>query len=133
VSALYLDPWHGQCSSDPAGFTVHPMCVHLALNATAESAVGRDTMAGWPSGSFADADIPIWMSASVASGGFAAEVALAELAEEGFEAALGVLGVEFDASVEELELHAAKATAPAPAAPAARTERRVTVESMRIE
>jgi hypothetical protein len=142
VSALYLDPWHGQCSSEPAGFTVHPMCVHLALNATAESAVGRDTMAGWPSGRFADADIPSWMSASVASGGFAAEVALAELAEdgfeaalgeEGFEAALGVLGLEFDASVEELELHAAKATAPAPAAPAARTERRVTVESMRIE
>jgi hypothetical protein len=119
------------------------MWVHLALNATAVVAVGRDTMAGLPSGRFADVDIPTWMSASFASGGFAAELGLAALGEEGLEAGLVVLagedaelvvfGVELEALFEELELHAANATAPAPAAPAARTERRVTVESMRIE
>src|SRR5256885_17092452 len=89
------------------------MCVHLALNPATVSPVGRDTIAGLPSGSFADTHLPTWMSATLAS---------AELAGGG-EA--GVLSF-----FEELELQAAKATAPAPAAPAARTERRGTGRSV---
>src|SRR2546423_14576129 len=82
------------------------MCVHLALNPATVSPVGRDTIAGLPSGSFADTHLPTWVSATLAS---------AELAGGG-EA--GVLSF-----FEELGLQAANATAPAPAAPAARTER----------
>jgi hypothetical protein len=64
---LYFDPWHWQCNSLPAGATVQPMCVHLALNATAVSEVGRDTMAALPSGSFADTHWPTSMSSSLTS------------------------------------------------------------------
>jgi hypothetical protein len=118
------------------------MCVHFALNATAVFAVGRATMAGSPSGRFTGVDIPTWISASFASGGLAAEVAVEAAEEEGLDAGLvvggvelgaGLLGVESDALLDEPELQAANTAAPAPAAPAASTERRVTVESTRIK
>jgi hypothetical protein len=139
---LNFEPWHGQCNSLPAGATVQPMCVHLALNAATVSPVGRDTIAALPSGSVAFTHMPTWMSATLASAGLAgAELAGTELA--GTELAdCDAAGTELagcDAAglvpsfVEELELQAAKATAPAPAAPAARTERRVTVGSVGIE
>jgi hypothetical protein len=87
-------------------------------------------------------DIPTWISASFASGGLAAEVAVEAAEEEGLDAGLvvggvelgaGLLGVESDALLDEPELQAANTAAPAPAAPAASTERRVTVESTRIK
>src|SRR5882762_6723141 len=93
------------------------MCVHLALNAAAVSAVGRATIAAVPSGSFADTASPTLMSSNFASGAFAPGVSL----------------VPPVPPFDEFELQAASATAPAPTAPAARTERRVTVRSSIIE
>jgi hypothetical protein len=82
------------------------------------------------------------MSATLASAGPAgAELAGPELAGgdaagaelAGPELAGGGAAGLVPSFFEELELQAAKATAPAPAAPAARTERRVTVGSVGIE
>ena len=49
VRALYREPSQGQSSSPPLGATVQPMCVQIALNATACPAVGWATMIGLPS------------------------------------------------------------------------------------
>jgi hypothetical protein len=91
------------------------MCVHFALKATAVSFVGRDTIAGLPSGSFADTHLPTSISASLANGAFAAA------------------GAVVPPPFLELEPHAAKATTAtvpaAPAAPTASTVRRDTDRS----
>src|SRR3954452_25623829 len=67
VVALYREPWQGQSSSDPAGATVQPWWVQMALNAPAVSADGRATMIGLPSESWAETAEPTLMLASVAS------------------------------------------------------------------
>ena len=64
-----VDPWHGQCSCVPAGFTVQPSWVQIALKQTA--AVGRvrvDDRHGLAVGKRPDTASPTGMSASVASG-----------------------------------------------------------------
>jgi hypothetical protein len=89
------------------------MCVQIALKHAAVLSVGRATITGEPSGSFADEASPTEMSANFASGVPAA--------------ALGALDLGGDGGPPDPQ--AASATPPAPATPATRTERRVTARS----
>jgi hypothetical protein len=68
VAALYVDPWQGHINfSPPAGSTVHPMCVQIAVNATTLPAVGWETMIGLPFGVFAEIAVPTFTSDTLAT------------------------------------------------------------------
>jgi hypothetical protein len=135
VKALYFDPWQGQCSSLPAGLTVQPMCVQIALKATVESAVGRATMPGLPSGSFTEAEVPTAIESSVTRGLppddppaallAAGPPAVAEAEFAPVEAPVVVASGAGADEVLEPDEQAARAIAPTPAAEAVRTVRRV--------
>lgn len=116
VVALYTDPWHGHCNCLPAGATVQPICVQIALKHAAVVAVGRATITGWPA-SVAETASPTVMLASLAS-----SVGPAELELSGGESAgaRGVLAVTPPLLVPQ----AAMVSRPAPPTPVARMLRR---------
>lgn len=124
VVAAYREPWQGQSSRSPAGATVQPLCVQMALKATAVVLVGRATISGCPLGPFAATADPTGMSASFTSGRVDAA--------EGLAVSVGALVGDDDVvdcagwelGLDELE-HPVTTSAPA-AVPPTSTARRLT-------
>ena len=64
VAASYMEPWQGHWNFAPAGATVQPWCVQIALKATTFPAEGWATSTGFPALSFAETDEPTGTSDS---------------------------------------------------------------------
>lgn len=119
VSALYVDPWHGQRRAAPATATVHCLWVQMALNANTLPALGWATMIGLPLASVTATAPPTGTLLS-------ATKALPGGAEPPDDAAAAADDTAAGAPAVVLELpQAASVRAPAPRPAATNTLRRV--------
>lgn len=136
VTASKTEPWQGQSSCLPAGATVHPMCVQIALKAAAVLLVGRATTIFEPSAVVADTASPTVMLSSATSPFVVPAPDFAVVEGESVDAGADDAGAAgtgdllvagaLDVAEPELLLHAARAATPTAPAPATSALRRVT-------